>query len=137
MEEEPTRGRARVDRIGEAFELNPALLQLPHQIDQLLDATAQAIELPHHKRIPRAQHVHGPCQTLAVGVATACPILEDALASSLGEGLALQLEVLILRRDASVADQHGTFPGSRVRRISRNPQRSNETSILFQERVSR
>jgi len=52
VEEEPTRWRTRVDRIGEAFELNPALLQFPHQIEQLLDATAQAIELPHHERIP-------------------------------------------------------------------------------------
>ena len=46
MKEEPSRRRAGVDGVGETLELDALLVQLADQIDQLLDAAAQAIQLP-------------------------------------------------------------------------------------------
>jgi hypothetical protein len=53
VKEEPSRRRAGVDGVGETLELDALLVQLADQIDQLLDATAQAIQLPDDQRVSR------------------------------------------------------------------------------------
>src|SRR5574337_1663656 len=107
MEEEAAGRRAGVDGVGQAVELDAMLVQLSDQIDQLLDAAAQAIQLPDHERVTLAQHFESLGQTWTVGARAAHLVLEDLLAPSLSQGFALQLKVLILRRDARIADQHG------------------------------
>ncbi len=45
-----------VNGIGEALELNTLLVQFSDQIDQVLDTTAKAIQLPHNQSGAFAQH---------------------------------------------------------------------------------
>src|SRR5574337_799276 len=107
VEEEAAGRRAGVDGVGEAPELDTVLVQIADQIDQLLDRPAQPVELPDDQGVALAHHFEGLGQT-----GTVCPratylVLEDLLASGLGQRFALKFQVLILRRDARIADQHG------------------------------
>lgn len=88
----------------EAFELDALFVQFADQIDQILDAAAQAIQFPDDKGITLTQHFQRFGQAL-----------EHLLAPGLDQGSPLQLKVLILRRDTCVADQHG-FLASQLQR---------------------
>ena len=109
MEEEPARRRTGVDGVGEALELDALLVQMANQIDQLLDAAAQTIQLPDHERVTLAQHFESLGQAGTRGPRAAHLVLKDLLAASLGQGFALKFQVLILRRDARITDQHGAL----------------------------
>jgi hypothetical protein len=101
VEEEPARGRSGVDGVSQALELGALLVQFADQIDQLFDAAPQAIQLPNHQGVTTlAQHFERLGQAWTVGPRAAHLVLKDLLASSLGQGFALQFKILILRRDA-------------------------------------
>ncbi len=106
MKEEPARGRAGVDCVRQAPELHALLMQFACQINQLLDAATQAIELLHHQRVALTQHFPRLGQTRTLSSRTADLILEDLLAHGLSQRFVLQVKVLVLRREAGVAKQH-------------------------------
>jgi hypothetical protein len=81
--------------VGEAPELDTVLVQIADQIDQLFDRPAQPVELPDDQSIAFAQH-------FSVLICQAgLPACHSPLIIGLAQGFALQLQVLILRRDAA------------------------------------
>src|SRR3546814_6968251 len=100
VEEEPPGWCAGVDGVGEAPELDTVLVQIADQIDQLLDRPAQPVELPDDQSIAFAQHFERLGQARPVCPRATHLVLEDLFTSGLAQGFALQLQVLILRRDA-------------------------------------
>ena len=104
VEEEAPGRRAGVDGVGEAPELDALLVQLADQIDKLLDRAAQPVELPDDQGVALTQHFERFAQARTVCPCAAHLILEDLLASGLGQGFTLQLKVLILRGNARITD---------------------------------
>ena len=96
VEEESAAGGAGVDGIGHAFELDILFLKLGHQVDQVLDATAKAVEFPDHQRVAGAKDFQSSSQARPVATAAAELVLVDPFAARLFEGLPLEVEVLIL-----------------------------------------
>ena len=60
VKEESARWCPDVDGIGKALQLDVLLVQLTHQIDQVLDTAAQTVEFPHYKSVARTHKVR-PC----------------------------------------------------------------------------
>ena len=71
-------------------------MKLTNQIDQLLNATAQPVQLPDHKRISAAKVLPGLSETKALGPASTRPIFKNPLAASILKCLGLQFQVLLL-----------------------------------------
>lgn len=59
VKEEAAGGRASVDGIGQTLELHFLLLKLPDEIDQVLDAAAEPIQLPNDKGVSCAKTLTG------------------------------------------------------------------------------
>jgi hypothetical protein len=55
VEEEASRRRARIDSIGEALELNALFVKISDEIDQILYASAEPIQLPHDEGVAVAK----------------------------------------------------------------------------------
>ena len=96
VEEKATGGGAGVDVVGQTFKLDVLFLQLGHQVDQVLNAAAEAIEFPDDQGVAGAEGFQSPGQAGAVAAAAAQLVFEDLLAAGLFEGLFLQVEVLVL-----------------------------------------
>src|SRR4051812_26585518 len=76
-------------------------------VDHLAQAAAEPVHLPHHQLVFGTQVGEGGLERRSLGPGPArLFLLEDLLASGLAERVALQVEVLVLGRDAGVADQH-------------------------------
>lgn len=106
MEEETTRRRTGVDRVRQAFELNALLLKLPDQIDKMLNTTAKPIQFADHEGVSVTQAVTSLRETGTFRSAPTHPVFEDLLAACVLESFGLELQVLVLRRDASIADSN-------------------------------
>src|SRR5690606_30653683 len=106
VERQAAAGRSGVNVLVDALEADAARVELIDSVDQVLEAAAQAVEAPHNQRValPQRGGGLGPARPLAAG--TADVVLEDALATSLLQGVSLQLEVLVERADARVTDDH-------------------------------
>ena len=57
MKEEAARWRTSVDCIGEALELDSLLVEFANQVNQVLDAPAQPVQLPNDERVAFAQRL--------------------------------------------------------------------------------
>jgi hypothetical protein len=97
VEKEAARRCARVDGVGEAFELNSLYMQVGYKINQILYAAAKPVQLPNDKSIPLAETLHNLCQSGPFGAAAADLVVEDLLTARFGQGFYLKAEVLILR----------------------------------------
>jgi hypothetical protein len=107
-EHEPAGGRRGVDVARQHLEANPALLQIADEADDVGQRASDPVELPHHERIALARCVERLGQARAVGRAARTNVVVDPLASGARERIALQVEALLARRDAHVADQHSS-----------------------------
>lgn len=96
VEEEAAATGAGVDGICQAFELDVLPLELGHQVDQVLDAAAQAIEFPNDQGVAGAENFQSSSQARPVATAAAELVLVDLFATRLFEGLSLEVQVLIL-----------------------------------------
>ena len=73
---------------------------------RLLQRAAQAIEVPDHEDVALAEqgaYLFQPCSS---GVVAAGDIDEELLTARLSQSVLLQIEVLLVGRDARVANQH-------------------------------
>ncbi len=78
-----------------------------HQLDEVLERAAQTVQPPNDDGITGTQYVHERGQTDAIRLGAAHRILENALASCSLQSIPLQVEVLVISRYPSVANQHG------------------------------
>ena len=78
--------------------------------DEVLERPPEAIEFPDDEGIARAEEGEGSRQAGAIILGPAGHVGEDPRAAGRGEGIALQVEVLVLGRDACVADEQAA-PG--------------------------
>jgi hypothetical protein len=106
MKEEAARWGARVDRVGEALELDSQLVKFSNQVNQIFDAPAQPVQLPNDERIAFAQRFQRFRELWAFRATAACFFVKELLTSRIGQRIDLQIEVLVLGGDARVADQH-------------------------------
>ena len=96
VEEESAAGGAGVNVVGQAFELDALFLELGHQVDQVLDAAAEAVEFPNDQGVAGAENFQSSSQARPVAAAAAELVLVDLFATRLFEGLSLEVQVLIL-----------------------------------------
>ena len=75
-------------------------------------SAAEPIEPPNDEAVAAPQMRQGPGEARAIITDPGCFVLEDALATSSSEGIALEIEVLILGRDASITNQHVPTSGA-------------------------
>nr|GFB72010.1 hypothetical protein [Tanacetum cinerariifolium] len=73
----------------------------------VLERAPQAVELVDVNRVAGAQLTQQLVQLRAAGVGAGYLFLIDGLAAGLGQGIELQLQILVAGRDAGVADVHG------------------------------
>jgi hypothetical protein len=95
VEDQPTPGGRRVQRLLEAPEAHVPILQLPHQVDELPQGAPQPVELRYHKDVALTAVIEGFAQRLPVGL-PAGDLFEDPIAAVRQERVALRLEPLIL-----------------------------------------
>jgi hypothetical protein len=69
--------RGGVHLLGERAERNAARLQLGDRVQEMRQRPAQAIELPDHQTVTRADEREGLGQTRSVVAAAARPVLEQ------------------------------------------------------------
>jgi len=105
MEEESTRRRLRVDAISQASEVHATRLKAIHEINEPFDAATKAIELPHNERVTGPEVGERvveawPSQSYAAG-----PVRKDAIAVHFLQSVHLQRQLLVIRRDAGIADR--------------------------------
>ena len=110
MKKEASGRRARIDTVGKAPKLHSLGLQALSERDKLPNRTSEAIQLPDHKAITRAQvrKCLGQARTVVPG--TSGLVRKDPFAASSIECIQLQVEVLVRARNSGVADQHATPP---------------------------
>src|SRR5258706_3908307 len=95
-----------VDVLLQAFETDILLTQVRDGGDELLECAPEPVQSPDDQRIPGSQVVHGFLQAGTLCLGTAHRIGEDLLTTCLLERVGLQIERLILGRDAGVTYQH-------------------------------
>ena len=113
VQEEATCRCARVDAVRQAHEVDPVLLEVAHEIDQLLDAPPQTVLLPDDERVASPELVERLEKPRAVSYPPTGRVLVDLLAASHPKCLHLQVETLVSGRDPGVADQHIHSSGGR------------------------
>jgi hypothetical protein len=106
VEDEPAGRGVRLDAFREGHEPDSPALQVAHNPNQVRQRSAEAVEPPDHQDIPRPERLEAafelwPCGRLSRGV-----LLVDERAAVATEGVELQIEVLVIGRDAGVSDKH-------------------------------
>src|SRR5512135_3022110 len=109
VEDELAAAGCRVDRLLQALKADLPCLQGGNRLDQVLERAAQAVELPDGEGVARTEEGEGLGQPGAIVPSTASDVGEDSLAAGLGEGVALQVEALVLSGDTGIPDEHAAF----------------------------
>src|SRR5579875_784786 len=109
MKYQSAAGTSGVDRLGERTEPDAALLQVVDDLHQILERAGEPVEFPDHQRIALAQHSQAGNQFRAVTAGASGLLLEHLLAAARRQGILLKRRVLVLRANASVANDHQTY----------------------------
>jgi hypothetical protein len=110
VEEEPA-GRGRhVDLNGQAAKLDPAAPPIRHEIDQPLHRAPQSIQFSDDQHITAPEMGQGLAQPGALGLRGRGLVGEEAFAPGLLQGVELEGELLLIRRDPGVTDPHAAPP---------------------------
>ena len=104
VEEEASRDRGGIDRVGEADETYTAVVQTAGEVQEVFHAPAQAVQLPHHQGVALAQVIQRLVESGALGRGAADCVFVDFVASGLLQGVQLQVQVLVPGGDPGVAD---------------------------------
>ena len=100
-------GGGGVELLGERAEvdiLHPQPIDGAHHLDE---RAPEPVELPHHEHVLGSEIGQRRLELRALGPSFAGPLLlEQALAASLGQRVALEVEVLVEGRDAGISDEH-------------------------------
>jgi hypothetical protein len=96
VEKEASGRRAGIDAVREALEVNVALGQLADEMNEVFDASSEAVELPNHQYVPGTHELQGAGQAGPFCAHRADLVLEDFRATGLLESFSLKVQVLIL-----------------------------------------
>jgi len=105
VEDELAAGRGGVDRFLEAAEPDATVGQAGDGVDQMPQGPAEAVEFPDNQRVAGAELVQDLLEGGAVGAGAAGGLGEHPIAAGRGEGVDLELGVLVGGGDAGVAEQ--------------------------------
>lgn len=106
VEHERASGRARVDRFGQGAELHSPLVERGHQVDQVLHAPAETVQLPHHDRVSPAQQVEHVVEFGTVRLRVGRHVGEDPIAAGPHGCVLLQVGGLVAGADPRVSVNH-------------------------------
>ena len=81
-------------------------MQVADQIDQVLYAATQSIQLPNNQGVVLTQNFERFGKPRSLGAAAAQLVFEDLLAAGFLQCIDLEIKVLIQRRNARIADPH-------------------------------
>ena len=112
LEEGAARGRGGVHRRVQRAEGDAALSELVDQGDELAGQAAEPIEVENDEDVAAAQVIEAGLEPGPIGLGARGAVLEDALASGLGQGVELAVEDLPVLggRHPRVADQPHRAP---------------------------
>ena len=79
VEDQPATWPAGVDRLGEAHERHPTSLQVPDDLDEVLEGPSEAVESPNHDGVPRSSLGEQVVQRRAGLELAAGPVDEDPI----------------------------------------------------------
>jgi hypothetical protein len=120
MEEEPSSRSTRVDGVREADEVDALLLEAAHEIDELLHAPTQPVELPDHERVASPQDVEGSLEPRTVGNPATHSVLEELLAPGVRQCVLLHVETWGLGRDTAQPIRIEVSPRGRISELVEN-----------------
>ena len=105
MEDEPSSGGTCVETLGERANADAACGQILDEADQMHQRAAEAIEPPDDQGIAGLKYSQSGIEagTRMLGTGNP-PILKDRCAARTTERIVLQVEVLLVRRDAGVTN---------------------------------
>ena len=106
VEHERATGRAGVDRLGQRAELHSPFIEYGHQVDQVLHAPTEPVELPHDDGVALAQEVEHVVEFGTVRPRAGRHVGEDPVAPGLLECVLLQISGLVARADPRVSVNH-------------------------------
>ena len=106
MENQTAATRTRVDLFLQAHQTNAGLFKLFGQQDQIMQCASKAVEPPDDDYIAGSSHFEQQRQARSRGLRPAQSIFEELFAASRAKSISLQIEILIVRRNACVAEQH-------------------------------
>ena len=106
VEDQAPAGSRRVDALAQGAKVDASLAQIAHHVDQMRQRAAQTVEFPDHEHIAGLGGLQRTGQTGPFYDRARHLILEGLRTARSGEGAPLQVQVLVLGRDAGVADQH-------------------------------
>ena len=99
-------GRVGVDGVGQGNQADAPALQVGHQVEQVLERAAQPVELVDVDRVARAHLQQQLVEFNPGGQRAGGFFLVDELVAGLGQGVELELQVLVAGGDAGVANLH-------------------------------
>ena len=105
VEDELAAAGGAIDLLGQADKADLACLELGHQLDQSLEGATQTIQAPDHQGIPGSEEGEGFFQVGARGLGTTHGVRKQAVTADGHEGIALQVELLVISGDLRVAEQ--------------------------------
>ncbi len=106
MKDELSAGTDRIDVLGQRLEAYPPVFEGRYDFHQVFQGTPQPIQSPHYQYIAFAQHPQAIFQFRAGRALAGKLFLENLFATSLLQGIQLEIGVLILGRNSRVADPH-------------------------------
>jgi hypothetical protein len=106
VEHQAATDRRGVDVLLHAAQADAGGVQWFDQGDQVFKRTPQPIQPPDHHGVASAQDGHEGGQANALGLGPAGRVLNHTLAAGLLQGIALQVQVLVVGRHAGIANQH-------------------------------
>src|SRR5690348_11436172 len=121
MEYELASRTGRIDLLGQAPESDAPLLQRGHRLNQLLEPSAQAVELPHHQSVAGThilQSLGQPGALLRRPFRAADRIRENPFTPRYQQSILLKGQSLFLGRNPSKADEHSKLPVPIATRIN-------------------
>ena len=99
-----------VNPVLEGAEVDAVALEALQQAHELVGRAAQPVEAPDHEGVAAAEMREGVSEAGPIGACAGRAVLEGAVATGCCEGIALEVEPLILRGYPGIADQQR--PGS-------------------------
>ena len=106
VEDQPACGCAGVEPFLEGDEVDAALIEAVHDLQEVADRSAQAVQPPHDQGVTPFQTLQTPLQLGAVHGPAAHRLLIDSLAARLPQLGQLRLRLLLLGRDSGIANHH-------------------------------
>ena len=106
MEDEPAGRRRRVDIFGQGPETRAAILDRFHQVEQITQGSSKPVIFGGDHHITRAKLIKHLAEFGAISFRAADLVHENSLCTGRFQGVGLDIEVLIVCRDAGISNDH-------------------------------